>query len=141
MDKVQRHGYSIRIRMEDIMNAWLLAAGIAALLLDLVHIFTGGREIHRPMVTAHWPEPAKAIWSVVWHGATAVMAFGGAALIAAAFLPAQALALSVLPIALFLATAALFVFYSLKRLGTLMVLPHWAAFLLISALGLIGLAV
>ena len=60
MDKVQRPDYSIRNRMEDEMNAWLLAAAIAALLLDLVHIFPGGREIHRPMVAAHWPEPAKA---------------------------------------------------------------------------------
>jgi hypothetical protein len=126
--------------MEDIMNAWLLAAGIAALLLDLVHIFLGGREIHRPMVAAHWPEPAKAIWSVVWHGATAVMALGGAALIAAAFLPTQALALSALPIALFVAFAGLFIAYGLIRLGTLRVLPHWTAFLLISVLGLIGLA-
>ena len=121
------------------MNAWLLAAGIAALLLDLVHIFPGGREIHRPMVAAHWPEPAKAVWSVVWHATTAVMAFGGVALIAAAFIPDQALALSVLPIALFLATAVLFIVYGLIRLGTVRVLLQWTAFMMISALGLIGL--
>jgi hypothetical protein len=126
--------------MENIMNLWLLSAGISALLLDLVHIFPGGREIHRPMVAAHWPEPAKAIWSVVWHAVTAVMAFGGVALIAAAFLPEHALALSALPIALFLATAALFIVYGLKRLGTVLILPHWVAFGVISALGLIGLA-
>lgn len=121
------------------MNAWLLAAGIAALLLDLVHIFPGGREIHRPMVAAHWPEPAKAVWSVVWHAVTAVMAFGGVALIAAAFLPDHALALSVLPIALFLAFTGLFIVYGAMRLGTLRVLPQWTAFLFISTLGLIGL--
>ena len=121
------------------MNAWLLAAGIAALLLDLVHIFAGGHEIHRPMVAAHWPEPAKAVWSVVWHAVTAVMAFGGVALIAAAFLPDHALALSVLPIALFLAFTGLFIVYGAMRLGTLRVLPQWAAFLFLSALGLIGL--
>jgi len=121
------------------MNAWLLAAGIAALLLDLVHIFPGGREIHRPMVAAHWPEPAKAVWSVVWHATTAVMAFGGVALIAAAFIPDQALALSVLPIALFLTTAVLFIVYGLIRLGTVRVMLQWTAFMMISALGLIGL--
>lgn len=121
------------------MNAWLLAAGIAALLLDLVHIFPGGREIHRPMVAAHWPEPAKAVWSVVWHATTAVMAFGGVALIAAAFVPDQALALSVLPIALFFTTAVLFIVYGLIRLGTVQVLLQWTAFMMISALGLIGL--
>ncbi|WP_137111978.1 hypothetical protein [Rhodobacter sp. SY28-1] len=122
------------------MNAWLLSAGIAALLLDLVHIFLGGREIHRPMVASHWPEPAKAVWSVVWHAVTAVMALGGLALIAAAFLPEQALALSLLPIALFLSAAGLFIVYGLTRLGTLRILPHWVAFLAISALGLAGLA-
>jgi hypothetical protein len=140
MDKVQRPALSIRNRMEDIMNAWLLSAGIAALLLDLVHIFPGGREIHRPMVASHWPEPAKAIWSVVWHAVTAVMAFGGLFLIAAAILPDHALALSLLPIALFLSTAVLFIVYGLKRLGSLRILPHWVPFLFISVLGLIGLA-
>jgi hypothetical protein len=125
--------------MEDVMNFWLLAAGIAALLLNLVHIFPGGREIHRPMVASHWPEPAKAIWSVVWHAVTAVMGFGGLALIAAANLPDQALALSVLPIALFLSAAALFLFYGAKRLGSISILPHWIAFGAISALAVIGL--
>lgn len=122
------------------MNPWLLAAGVAALVLDLVHIFPGGREIHRPMVASHWPEPAKAVWSVVWHAATAVMALGGVALIAAGLFPEQALELAALPVALFLSTALLFLVYGLKRLGTVWVLPQWVAFLGISALALIGLA-
>lgn len=121
------------------MNLWLLSAGIGALLLNLVHIFLGGREIHRPMVAAHWPEPAKAIWSVVWHAVTAVIAFGGLALVAAAFLPDLALALSVLPVALFGSSAGLFIFYGLKRLGSLRILPQWVAFAAISALAVIGL--
>jgi hypothetical protein len=125
--------------MENPMNIWLLSAGLGALVLNVVHVTLGGREIHRPMVAAHWPEPAKAVWSVVWHAATAVMAFGGAALIAAAFLPTQALALAALPIALFLSFTALFVGYGLSRLGTLRDLPQWLAFAVISALGLIGL--
>lgn len=122
------------------MNPWLLAAGVAALVLDLVHIFPGGREIHRPMVASHWPEPAKAVWSVVWHAATAVMALGGVALIAAGLIPEQALALAALPVALFLSTALLFLAYGLKRLGTVWLLPQWVAFLGVSALALIGLA-
>jgi hypothetical protein len=125
--------------MEHHMNLWLLAAGCAALLLDLVHIFLGGREIHRPMLASHWPEPAKAVWSVVWHAVTAVMALGGLALIAAAFLPSQAFALSVLPIGLFLSVAGLFIGYGLIRLGTVRILPQWVAFLAISVLAVIGL--
>lgn len=122
------------------MNPWLLAAGVAALVLDLVHIFPGGRLIHRPMVAAHWPEPAKAVWSVVWHAATAMMALGGIALIAAGLLPDIALALAALPVALFLTAAALFLAYGMKRLGTIWVLPQWLGFLGISALALVGLA-
>ena len=122
------------------MNVCLLAAGVAALVLDLVHIFPGGREIHRPMAASHWPEPAKAVWSVVWHAATAMMALGGVALIAAGLLPDQALALAVLPVALFLSAAALFLFYGLKRLGTVWILLQWVGFLGISALALVGVA-
>lgn len=122
------------------MNAWLLAAGTATLLLDLVHIFPGGREIHRPMVAASWPEPAKAVWSVVWHAVTAVMALGGLALIVAAILPDHALALAALPIGIFLSWTGLFLFYGLHRLGNLHLLPQWVAFLVISVLGLVGLA-
>lgn len=121
------------------MNLWLIAAGAAALLLDLVHIFPGGREIHRPMVAAHWPEPAKAVWSVVWHAATAVMALGGLALIAAGLLPDHALALAALPLALFLSFTLLFVGYGLARLGTVLTLPQWVPFLAITLLGAIGL--
>ena len=122
------------------MNAWLLAAGLSAFVLDIVHIFPGGRDIHRPMVAAHWPEPAKAVWSVVWHMATAMMALGGLALIAAGLNPELALALAALPVALFLSAAALFLFYARRRLGTIWALPQWVAFLGISALALVGLA-
>lgn len=121
------------------MNLWLLCAGIALLLLTLVHIFPGGREIHRPMVATHWPEPAKAIWSVVWHITTAMMFFGGLALIVAGMRPDEALAWAALPLALTGSTAVLFVVYSLSRLGTLRTLPHWAAFGVISVIGIVGL--
>jgi hypothetical protein len=121
------------------MNVWLLASGTTMLLLNLVHVFLGGREIHRPMVAAHWPEPAKAIWSVVWHITTAMMLFGGLALVAAAVRPELALALAALPLALTASAAVLFVVYGLSRLGTLRVLPHWIAFSGITVLGLVGL--
>lgn len=121
------------------MNFWLLASGIAMLLLKLVHIFAGGREIHRPMVAARWPEPAKAIWSVVWHITTALLLFGGLALIAAALRPDLALALAAMPLAITASAAVLFIVYSLARLGSLRILPHWIAFSAITALGVIGL--
>ncbi len=121
------------------MNLWLLSSGIAALLLDLVHVFPGGREIHRPMLASATLTPEKAVWSVVWHGITVVLAFGGIALIAAALLPEHALALAALPIAIFFGFAALFLVYGVSRLGTIWTLPQWTAFLVISSLGSIGL--
>jgi hypothetical protein len=121
------------------MNLWLLASGVALMLLNLVHIFLGGREIHLPMVNANWPDPAKAIWSVVWHITTAMMLFGGMALVAAAFRPDDALELAALPLALTASAAVLFVVYSLTRLGTLRILPHWIAFSAITLVGIVGL--
>lgn len=118
----------------------LLCAGVAALALDLVHLTLGEREAHRPALVSSWPAPAKALYSVLWHAATAVMALGGVALIVAAFRPEQALALAALPIALFLSFAGLFLFYGARRLGTLKTLPQWVAFSAISALALAGLA-
>jgi len=121
------------------MNFWLLVSGICAILLCLVHVLPGGREFHRPMVASLLPEPAKAAWSVLWHAMSAILCFGGAGLVAAAFLPNHALSLAVLPITLYLASAVLFIVYGLARLGTLRLLPQWMAFLVISVLGLIGL--
>jgi hypothetical protein len=125
--------------MEGEMNAWLLASGIAALLLDLIHVFPGGREIHRPMVASTLAIHERAVWSIVWHGVTVVLALGGIALIAAAVTPEQAMALAALPIAIFLGFAGLFLFYGLTRLGTVRTLPQWVPFLIISGLGIAGL--
>lgn len=121
------------------MNLFLLAAGVAAIGLSMVHIFPGGRALHQPMIASGWPAAVKAAWSVMWHAATAMMLIGGAALIGAASLPEQALALSIVPLALFLSGAALFLTYGLSRLGSVLVLPHWIAFLAISGLILAGL--
>lgn len=122
------------------MNAWLLAAGISAILLGLVHIFPGGREFHRPMIASSLPESAKAAWSVLWHSMSAILLFGGLALIAAAQWPEDALALAALPLALFAATAVLFFGYGVRRIGSVIVLPQWTAFLVIAGLGVVGLA-
>lgn len=121
------------------MNPWLLASGCMMSLLTLVHIFAGGREIHRPMIGAAWPDPAKAIWSVVWHITTAVLGLGGAALVVASLRPELALTLAALPLALSASAAGLFMVYGLSRLGTLRILPHWIAFAAIALLGLVGL--
>jgi hypothetical protein len=133
IDHTQAYG------MELLMNLWLLAAGLCAVLLGLVHVVPGGRELHRPMVASQWPEPAKAVWSVLWHVMTAVLLLGGAALLVAARSPDDALALTALPLALYLVSAALFVGYGFRRLGSVLLLPQWTAFLVISGLAVVGL--
>ena len=121
------------------MNLWLLGSGVALLLLTLVHIFPGGREIHRPMVGSQWPEPEKAVWSAVWHITTAVMLFGGLALAVAAFHPDLALSLSAVPLAVSGSATLLFVAYGQSRLGSLRILPQWIPFSVITLLGAVGL--
>lgn len=123
------------------MNLWLIAAGIGALLLDIIHITLGGREFHKPMLASSASDAAKALWSVVWHATTAIMALGGLALIAAGLFAEHAMTLAALPIGIFLTAAVLFLFYGAKRLGNVSTLPQWTAFLAISALGIVGLAV
>lgn len=121
------------------MNLWLLGAGVAALLLDLVHVIFGGRDNHQPMLASAMPTAERATWSVCWHGITAVMLFGGLGLIAAGLVPDQAVALSVVPLALFAAMTVLFIGYSLTRLRSVFGLPQWTAFLVITVVGVIGL--
>lgn len=93
------------------------------------------------------PGPVWAVWAVwrvwaVWpaarHAATAVMAFDCAARIAAACLPAQALAHAVVPMTLLLSCAMLFVRPGPPPLGTLREVPQNPALGVVAALGTIG---
>lgn len=121
------------------MNLWLVVSGTCGILLGIVHIFPGGREFHVPLLASSLSKPAKAAWSVLWHAMSAILIFGGLSFLAAAYWQEHNLALSLLPLALYLSSGLLFVFYGLRYLGTVGPLPQWTAFFVISALAVIGL--
>lgn len=123
------------------MSALLLAAGILSLLTCLAHVIGGGKEFHLPMRASALPAPERAVWSIVWHQITALLALNGAALIAAACRPDQAPEIAALPVALSAAFAVLFPFFSHSHLGSVRALPQWTAFLAITGLGLAGLMI
>lgn len=67
------------------------------------------------------------------------MLFAGLALSLAAMFPDRALDLAALPLVLTASAAILFIFYGLKGRGTLTVLPHWAAFPVITLIAGTGI--
>lgn len=123
------------------MPPLLLAAGILSLLTCFVHVIGGGKEFHQPMRASALPAPERALWSIVWHQITALLALNGAALIVAAYRPDHAPEIAALPLALSAAFAVLFLFYSHRRLGSVRALPQWMAFVAITGLGLAGLMI
>lgn len=119
------------------MDYWMLAAaGLSAVLL-LAHVIGGGRDVHVPMLESELGTLLKAYVSIIWHAATALLAIGSVALLWAALGKGDGMAIAILM--QYLAVAGLFLFYGVSRLKSIWVMPQWTAFLLISALGGVGL--
>ncbi len=121
------------------MNIWLASAGVASLLTCGIHVVMGEREIHVPMLDSKMHPTIIPVWTVVWHMVSVLLAMNGIWLLLAASDPALALAYASLPIATSVATAGLFLFYGIKRLGNIWMNPQWVLFVAIAGLGLIGL--
>ena len=103
------------------------------------HIFGGGPEIHVPVLESDLPLELKAILSVIWHAVTAVLVINSVALFLAARSKSVAKMLVLFVSSQYLLFAALFVFYGITHLGTLLPMPQWSVFLLMPALALAGL--
>jgi hypothetical protein len=121
------------------MNAPLLSAAILSALACGVHVTYGGMRIHTPLLQSDASRLVRAIGSVVWHAATAMMLLNALALLYASSQSAVSTPQVVLVIAQYLAAAALFVTYGLSRFGSLIVLPHWIAFLAMALLAFWGI--
>ena len=121
------------------MNVWLALAALFSLITCGVHVFAGGPEIHNPMLQSSLHPVVKGVWSVVWHAGTAIIFLNAAAFLIAAQNPASALVISLYPILISLAFTVLFLFYGVKRLGSVWPMPQWTAFALIAALAVAGL--
>jgi hypothetical protein len=100
-----------------------------------VHVTYGGVRIHKPLLQSDASRLVRAVGSVIWHAATAMMLLNSIALLYASTQSAASVPLVVLVIVQYLAAAALFITYGLSRFGSLLVLPHWIAFLAKALLG------
>ena len=120
------------------MNTPLLCAAVLCALACIVHLFYGGVRIHRPLQQSNASRLARAMASVVWHAATAMMMLNAAALAYAANGGAESGPMVLLIAAQSLAGAALSFFYGISRFGSVFVMPHWVAFLAITMLALWG---
>jgi len=122
-----------------LMNYWILSAGILSLLTLLLHAFSGGPEIHVPILESELSVELKAIFSVIWHAITAVLGLSGAALLLTARRRTPPKALILFIFSQYLAFTALFVFYGLTRLESLLPMPQWTIFIVLTGLTLVGL--
>lgn len=119
-------------------NRPLALSGILALLYCGVHVFAGGPEIHGPAIASDLEPLVKGVFSVVWHGITAMMLLSALALLWLSGNENQK-ALGWLVVFQFFAMAALFVFYGISRFGDLTTMPQWTGFLVIGAVAAWGL--
>ena len=123
------------------MNKWVLAAGALSLITLGVHIFAGGPEVHDAMLSLStaFPSALQAFISVMWHAITVILAINSVALLLAARYSPSQKALVWFVSSQYIAFAALAVFYGVLRLGSILIMPQWIAFVLISGLAIAGL--
>jgi hypothetical protein len=121
--------------MEHGMNWTRLAAALMGLTV-LIHVFGGGPEVHDPLQVALSDPFLAAFAAVLWHMVTValVVLAGGLWVLAKRHDSALEAILSGIQ----LGFAAVFVFYGLTRLGTVMPMNQWIIFLIIPALTRFG---
>lgn len=123
------------------MNKRILTAGLLSFLTLGAHVFAGGPEVHDTMLAlaGAFPPMLRTFVSVMWHAITVTLAINSAALLLAARYSPLRKALVWFVCSQYMGFAALFVFYDLYQLGSLLQLPQWIVFILISGLAAAGL--
>lgn len=125
---------------ENIMtNKMVFVAGVLSVLTLLIHIFGGGPEVHDPVLQSTLSVELKAVLSVIWHAISLVLFINATALFIAAKSPMLQKPIVILVSSQYLAFAALFIFYGVTHLGSLLPMPQWIIFMALAAIGLIGL--
>lgn len=124
---------------DDIHNYWLLAAGAAAGLTTLIHIFGGGPEVVRPLLAARdIGEVPKLVSYYCWHLVTITLTAMAFAFTYAALTPGEpmlAIMWTVIAAAFALWSILLVVWKQQKAIE----MPQWILFAAIAALALPGL--
>jgi hypothetical protein len=86
-----------------------------------------------------FPSALQAFISVMWHAITVILAINSVALLLAARYSPSQKALVWFVASQYLAFAALIVFYGVLRLGSILLMPQWIAFVLMAGLAIAGL--
>jgi hypothetical protein len=102
-------------------------------------VFGGGPEIHDAILASDATLLVRTIGSVVWHGISAMLLLNSVALLFAVRSAVVPKALVLLVVGQYLSMAGLFVFYGLHEFKSLMQMPQWTGFVVISCLALIGI--
>lgn len=125
--------------MEVTISYWLLSAAILSVIVLLAHVIGGGQDVHMPILSSALNDELKAYSSIIWHSATALLTIGSLTLLWAATGKQSAGGMVSVILLQYLAFAGLFLFYGITRLDSVWIMPQWTAFLVIPALGGIGL--
>ncbi|NOZ32197.1 MAG: hypothetical protein GXP01_03795 [Alphaproteobacteria bacterium] len=121
------------------MNTWLIAAAGLSLLTLGAHFFGGGTQYYDPLLASGMPADFVAVFAVVWHMATVVLAVNSWALIWAARDRGFRRPLVWMVAGQYAGFAALFLIYGQLILGTIWQIPQWTIFLLMAGLAIMGL--
>lgn len=120
------------------MNRWILGACGVSSFTFFVHVFAGGPEVHDAILASDATRLVRTVGSVVWHGISAMLLFNSIALLIAARSVIVPKAPLFLIVAQYLGIAGLFIFYGLHEFNSLLQMPQWTGFVVISVLALIG---
>ncbi|AKS45640.1 hypothetical protein SAMN05444287_0738 [Octadecabacter temperatus] len=125
---------------DDVQNLWLFAAGVAAALTALIHIFGGGPENVRPLLRSNdIADVPKYVNYYCWHLVTLTITAMATGLIWASLDPTQTGLAWMWTI-----MAILFTLWSLVLIKwkgqKLFHMPQWTLFGVVSVLAVIGLA-
>lgn len=125
--------------LDAVHNIWLLAAGAAAGLTTLIHIFAGGPSVARPLLAAaDIDEVAKMTNYYCWHLVTITLAAMTVAFAYAALTPGE-VALATMWTIIAAAFAAWSVALVVWKRQKALDLPQWTLFVVIAGLGAMGL--
>ncbi len=120
------------------MNRWLLAAGLLSVLTFFIHVLAGEAGFHTPALQSPLSHELKAVLSVVWHGVSVVLALNSVLLLWLARTGQGGKAALLLVLGQYGGFVALFVIYGLARHGSLLPMPQWLVFLVMTILIAMG---
>ena len=125
--------------LEMIQNNWLFAAGIAALLVNLLHVFAGGPEIAGPLLRSKdIHDVSKYVNYYCWHLVTLTIGAMGIGFIWASVDPTQsglAWMWTIMAVLFTLWSVILVIWKKQKPFH----MPQWTLFAVVSVLAVLGM--